>query len=97
MTFGIGYDDDIKQAKNIIEQVLKDDGCVLDEPTPTIGVAELADSSVNFAVRPWCKAADYWDVFFNVQENVKKRLDKEEISIPFPQRDIHIVSQPNGE
>ena len=63
---------------------------IIDNPAPTIGVLELADSSVNFAVRPWVKTADYWDVFFALQENIKKKFDTEGISIPFPQQDIHI-------
>jgi small conductance mechanosensitive channel len=60
-----------------------------------VGVLELADSSVNFAVRPWVKADDYWDIFFEFQENIKRRLDKEGISIPFPQRDIHVFQNNN--
>ncbi len=63
---------------------------ILKDPSPTIGVLELADSSVNFAVRPWVNSSDYWDVFFDINEKMKKRFDKEGISIPFPQRDLHL-------
>jgi small conductance mechanosensitive channel len=70
--------------------VLDADERVLKDPAPLIAVLALADSSVNFAVRPWAKATDYWGVFFDVQERVKKRFDQEGISIPFPQQDVHI-------
>ena len=63
------------------------------EPEPTIGVLELGDSSVNFAVRPWVKTADYWDVYFSVTEQIKLRFDEEGLSIPFPQRDVHIYNE----
>ncbi len=90
MTFGIGYDDDIKAAKTMIEQVVAAHPKVLAEPAPQVAVAELADSSVNFVVRPWCNVADYWDVMFDITENLKLRADEQGISIPFPQRDIHV-------
>jgi small conductance mechanosensitive channel len=90
MVFGIGYDDDIDKAKKIIEDVLAKDTRILKEPATTIAVSELADSSVNFVVRPWVKCDDYWNVYFDATENVKKAFDEESISIPFPQRDIHI-------
>ena len=88
--FGIGYSDDIDKAKEVIGDVLAEDKRILKDPSPTIGVLELADSSVNFAVRPWVNSADYWNVFFDINEKMKKRFDKEGISIPFPQRDIHL-------
>lgn len=87
---GVAYDANIDQVKGIISEVLLSDPLVLREPAPTVAVMELADSSVNFAVRPWAKPENYWDVYFNTYENVKKRLDAEDISIPFPQRDVHI-------
>lgn len=89
-TFGIGYGDDIDKAKKIIEEVLTGDERVLADPAPQIVVAELADSSVNIVARPWAKAADYWGLKFEVTETVKKRFDAEGISIPFPQRDVHV-------
>ncbi|MDY6941476.1 MAG: mechanosensitive ion channel [Pseudomonadota bacterium] len=88
--FGVGYEADIDTVKAVIEdQVKKDDRILLDDGI-TIGVLELADSSVNFAVRVWVNAADYWDVFFHTNEAMKKRFDAEGISIPFPQRDVHL-------
>ncbi len=89
MVFGIGYDDDIKKAKEILNRILSDDERVLDDPAPLVAVAELADSSVNFNVRPWCKTEDYWDVYFDVHEKVKLTFDAEGISIPYPQMDVH--------
>ena len=87
---GVSYNDDLDKVRKILEQILADDDRILSEPAPTIGVLALADSSVNFAVRPWVKTADYWDVFFALQEQMKKRFDAEGISIPFPQQDVHI-------
>ncbi|MFW0778161.1 MAG: mechanosensitive ion channel family protein [Rickettsiales bacterium] len=89
-TFGIGYDDDIKKAKDILRNILDDDPRVLKDPAPVIGVSELADSSVNFVVRPWVKTEDYWSAYFDISEEVKLRFDKEGISIPFPQQDVHM-------
>ncbi len=90
MTFGIGYRDDIDKAKRVIREVLEKDKRILEDPPPMVGVLKLADSSVNFAVRPWVKASEYWDVYFDTTENIKKQLDSEGISIPFPQQDVHI-------
>lgn len=90
MTFGIGYGDDIKKAKNVLNQLIQSDTRILKEPAPMIVVSELADSSVNFAVRVWCNAADYWGIYFDMHEKVKLEFDKEDISIPFPQQDVHI-------
>lgn len=90
MQFGIGYSDDINKAKQVILDELQKETRLLKDPAPVIGLLELADSSVNLAVRPWVRTADYWDVFFDLQENIKKRLDAEGINIPFPQRDVHI-------
>lgn len=88
---GIAYEADIDQVRQVISEVLESDPLVLKNPSPTIAVMELGDSSVNFAVRPWAKPEDYWSVYFNVHENVKKRLDAAGISIPFPQRDVHLI------
>jgi len=89
MVFGIGYDDDIKKAKNIIQSILDADERVLKDPEALIVVGELADSSVNFNVRPWCKSADYWGVYFDTHENIKLAFDEQGISIPYPQMDVH--------
>lgn len=89
LTFGIGYNDSIDKARKIILDV--GDSCphILKDPAQGVVVAELADSSVNLATRPFCKSEHYWDVFFYMQEHVKKAFDAEGVSIPFPQMDIH--------
>ena len=89
MVFGIGYDDDIKKAKSIIEEILSSDERVLADPAPLVAVGELADSSVNFNVRPWVKSGDYWGVYFDLNERIKITFDENGISIPYPQIDIH--------
>ncbi len=90
MVFGIGYQDEIDKARDVIQSIINADTRILKDPAPQVAVSELADSSVNFVVRPWVNAADYWDVKFDVTEQVKKAFDKEGISIPFPQMDIHM-------
>jgi small conductance mechanosensitive channel len=90
MVFGIGYSDDIGQAKAVLTRVLAEGARVLAEPEPTIGVVELADSSVNFVVLPWVKRDDYWGVYFDTHERVKLAFDAEGLSIPFPQQDVHM-------
>ena len=90
LVVGVSYDDDLKKAKKVIEQVIASDSRILSDPLTTIAVSELGDSSVNFVVRPWVKATDYWDVYFNFTENVKIALDKNGITIPYPQRDVHM-------
>lgn len=90
LVFGIGYDDYLLKAKRILEQIIVADSRILKDPAPTIAVLELADSSVNFAVRPWVKTVDYWAVLFDITENVKLTFDREGISIPFPQQDVHL-------
>jgi small conductance mechanosensitive channel len=90
MVFGVGYGDDLDKVRSVIEQVLAADERVLKDPAPLIAVSELADSSVNFNVRPWVNASDYWGVYFDTHEQIKKRFDQEGISIPFPQQDVHI-------
>ena len=87
LTFGVGYDSDIKETKNVLMNVLTSHPKVLKDPAPSVNVSELADSSINFAVRPWCNSADYWDVYFDITENVKEALDKAKIDIPYP----HVV------
>jgi small conductance mechanosensitive channel len=90
MVFGIGYGDDIDKAKNVIKSVIENDARIFKNPEPQIVVSELADSSVNFNVRPWVNSADYWGVYFDLTEQIKKNFDEQNISIPFPQRDIHM-------
>ncbi|OUR83566.1 mechanosensitive ion channel protein [Cycloclasticus sp. 46_120_T64] len=90
LVIGIGYDDDIKKAKNVLSELMQQEPRILKEPAPTLGLLELADSSVNFAVRPWVNSADYWAVHFDLLENIKLRFDQEGISIPYPQQDIHL-------
>jgi small conductance mechanosensitive channel len=92
LVFGCGYGDDIKKAKALLEAIVKENPLVLDEPAPTIGVLELGDSSVNFVVRPWVATSDYWDVHYQITEEVKQRFDEAGISIPFPQRDVHLIN-----
>ena len=89
MVFGIGYDDDIKKARDIMKGIIDADERVLKEPETLIAVAELADSSVNFNVRPWVKSEDYWAVLFDLTEKIKLAFDENGISIPYPQMDVH--------
>lgn len=91
MVFGISYGDDIDKARNVMREVVEADERVHKEPAPAIVVNELGDSSVNFNVRPWVNTADYWAVKWDLTEAIKKRFDKEGITIPFPQRDVHII------
>ena len=84
LVIGVSYDADIKQTKEVLMNVIKSHPKVLKNPEPTVNVSELADSSVNFAVRPWCKSADYWDVYFGITEACKLALDKVGIEIPYP-------------
>ena len=90
MTFGIDYSDDIPKAQKILESILEKNPKVLKNPAPVVKLHELADSSVNFVVRPWSKTSDYWDVYWDVTRAVKERFDAEGISIPFPQQDVHL-------
>ena len=90
MLFGIGYEDDIDKTRTVLSDIVAQDNRIMAEPAPVIVVSALADSSVNFTVRVWTLSADYWGVFFDTQETVKKRFDAENISIPFPQRDVHV-------
>ncbi|MFW5450591.1 MAG: mechanosensitive ion channel family protein [Methylophagaceae bacterium] len=89
MVFGIGYDDDMLKAKKIMEDILTKHKLVLEDPAPKVAVAELADSSVNFNVRPWVNSSDYWAVRSDLIEQIKLAFDKKGISIPYPQMDIH--------
>lgn len=89
MVFGIGYDDDMLAAKKIMEEILKNHSLVLEEPAPGVAVSELADSSVNFNVRPWVNSGDYWAVRSDLIEQIKLAFDEKGISIPYPQMDVH--------
>ena len=97
MMFGIGYGDNIEQAQGILEDIVSEHRKVLKDPEPTIRVHELGDSSVNFICRPWVKSADYWDVYWDLTRSVKERFDEEGVSIPFPQRDVHLISESGSE
>jgi len=90
LTFGIGYADDVDKAQAVLERVIREHPLVLADPPPVIRLHELADSSVNFVVRPWTKTADYWTVYWDLIKGVKQAFDREGISIPFPQRDVHL-------
>ncbi|NNJ94430.1 MAG: mechanosensitive ion channel, partial [Halobacteria archaeon] len=90
MVFGIGYEDDIRKAKQLIEAAFAADERILKDPPPAVAMAELADSSVNFNVRPWVKSADYWAVRSDLMERIKLSFDDNGISIPYPQRDVHM-------
>ena len=90
MVFGISYSDDIDKAKSAIQSVLTNDSRILKDPAPQVVVSELGDSSVNFNVRPWVNKTDYWGVYFDTTEQIKKKFDEQNISIPFPQRDVHL-------
>ena len=90
MVVGVSYDDDLDKVRGVLEELIAADERILDDPACTIAVSELADSSVNFVVRPWVKTPDYWGVMFDMTEAIKKRFDKEGISFPFPQQDVHL-------
>ncbi len=90
MVFGVSYDDDLVKVRGILEKIIKEDKRILKDPKPLVVVGELADSSVNFFVRPWCNTDDYWDIKFDFIEKVKQEFDKAQISIPYPQMDVHL-------
>lgn len=90
LVFGIGYDDDIQKTQAVLEDIVKNHPLVLPLPEPVIRLHELADSSVNFVVRPWVKTKEYWNIYWDITRTVKERFDAEGISIPYPQRDVHL-------
>ncbi|MGD8118257.1 small-conductance mechanosensitive channel MscS [Vibrio sp. TRT 29B02] len=90
LVIGVSYKSDLKQTKQVIREVLEKDARILKDPDMTIGVLALADSSVNFVVRPWCKTEDYWSVYFDSMQAIKEALDEAGIEIPFPQMDVHL-------
>ena len=91
LVIGVSYDDDIDKVRKTLEEIIAGDERILKDPPPKIAVSELADSSVNFVVRPWSKTEDYWSVRFDLMERIKKRFDEENITFPFPQQDVHII------
>jgi small conductance mechanosensitive channel len=93
MMFGIGYNDDIDKAQKILEEIVTSHEKVLKDPEPIVKLHELGDSSVNFICRPWTRPDDYWNVYWDITREVKRRFDAEGVSIPFPQRDVHIYQE----
>jgi small conductance mechanosensitive channel len=91
--FGISYGDNIKTAKQVLEKTLAADARVLRDPAPVVAVSELAESGVNIVCRPWVKPADYWGVYFATLEKGKAELEAAGITIPFPQRDVHLIGE----
>jgi small conductance mechanosensitive channel len=90
---GIGYTSSIQKAIEVIMMLIKDDERILSDPAPQIAVSELADSSVNFVVRPWVKKDDYWPLRFDLTQKIKEAFDQNRIEIPFPQRAVHMISK----
>lgn len=90
LVIGCGYKNDLDEVRKVLQGIMESDPRILKEPAPTIAVTALGENSVNFVVRPWVQTADYWDVYFYVQEQVKKQFDAAGISIPYPQRDVHV-------
>lgn len=90
LTIGIAYDENVKLARTKLLEVMNAHDKVIQDPAPFVGVSELADSAINLAIRPWCNPADYWDVYFDILEGSKEALDNAGITIPFPQRDVHL-------
>lgn len=97
LVIGVSYEANLAKTKEVLTQVINSETRILKEPEVTIGVLELADSSVNFAVRPWVKTSDYWPVYFNLMENIKVELDNAGIEIPFPQMSVHINQENTNE
>ena len=93
LVVGVSYSDDLNQVRNTLNAILAEDERVLKDPAPVVAVLELGDSSINFAVRPWVKTDDYWAVYFDLHKKIKERFDAEGISIPFPQRDVHMIQE----
>ena len=93
LVVGVGYGEDIRQVEKILKEIISEDSRILKDPEPIVAVLELADSSVNFAVRPWVLTAQYWDIYFDIVGNIKIRLDEKGIEIPFPQRVVHHASE----
>jgi small conductance mechanosensitive channel len=92
-TVGIGYGDDVEKAKEVLQKLCDEDDRIMKDPAVFIALSELGDSSVNFTVRAWVKASDYWGVYFLMNENIYKTFDKEGLNIPYPQMDIHLHNE----
>ena len=92
LVIGVGYDDDLDRSAEVLMEVISAHELTLSDPEPAVKVNQLGESSVDFVVRPWCKTSDYWTVYCDLQKAIKQRLDAEGISIPYPQRDLHLVS-----
>jgi small conductance mechanosensitive channel len=92
LVIGIGYDDDIRKAKQTLEKIIGEDERILQEPAATVAVSALGESSVDLVVRPWVNTGDYWNVYFALIEKIKLTFDEEKISFPYPQRDIHLYN-----
>jgi len=90
LTIGIGYDDDVREAKSVLQKLVQEDPRVLADPAPTIALAEFGDSSINLVVRPWVNTEEYWDVRFDLMDRIKQVFDERNITIPYPQRDVHM-------
>jgi small conductance mechanosensitive channel len=93
LTIGVSYSDDLDKVKEILERIIKEEERILAEPEPVVAVKEMADSSVNFAFRPWVKTSDFWPTQFDLIKKIKQTFDAEGISIPFPQRDVHLITE----
>ena len=93
LVFGIGYQDDIAHAERVLKEIVDAHPLVLQDPEPVIQLHELADSSCNFVCRPWARTDDFWTVYWDITRSVKERFDAEGISIPYPQRDVHLIQE----
>lgn len=96
LVIGIGYDDDLKEAKAVLEEIIKSDARILDDPPPTIALGELGASSIDIVVRPWVRTGEYWDVRFDLVEKIKLTFDEKGISFPYPQQDVHMYQHTAG-
>jgi small conductance mechanosensitive channel len=96
LVVGVSYDDDLERARQTIDRVIRSDDRVLGDPAPVVAVSEMADSSVNFVVRPWCRTEDYWDVRWDLTRRLKEELEAAGCSIPYPQRDVHVFQTAAG-
>lgn len=90
LVIGVGYGEDVREVRNVLLQIISEDSRILKDPEPVVAVLEFADSSVNFAFRPWVPTSEYWNIYFDIMEKIKLRLDEKGIEIPFPQRDLHL-------
>lgn len=95
MLVGVGYGDNLNKARQIILDLIKEDKRILEEPEPQVQVSNLGESSVDFVVRPWVNSSDFWAVKYDLTKSIKETFDEEGINIPFPQRDVHVIKEPN--